>query len=1184
MSDTDNLSKKSEVALREEKILEFWKENRIFQKSLEKEHPKGDFVFYEGPPTANGKPGIHHLESRAFKDVIPRFKTMQGFRVRRKAGWDTHGLPVELEVEKQLGLKSKKEIEQYGIAEFNKKCKESVWKYLEEWERFTDRIAFWVDKDDPYITYKPNYIESVWNIVKNISDKNLLYKDYKVVPWCPRCGTGLSSHELAQGYENVKELSVYVKFKVIGEENTYLLAWTTTPWTLPGNVALAVGKDIEYERVTFSPNIEKFEGGEKIKSTKDNPNRGHSYWLAKNILDRYLGKLEFGKLLDTMVTRTGEVVKGEKLVGLRYEPLYSFMDASLPESEKQKLSNAFKVYPADFVTTADGTGIVHTAVMYGQDDFVLGTKVGLPKHHLVDESGKFIKGTGIFEGRFVKDEDVAVDVIKDLAGRGLLLKKEKYEHSYPHCWRCHTPLIYYARDSWYIRMSGLRQELLKENEKINWEPEHIKDGRFGEWLREVKDWALSRERYWGTPLPIWECDKCDERRIVGSVSDLNLKSGNNQYFVMRHGESLSNKELFNDSGFDKNNHLTQKGREQVLGVVESLRNKNLDLIISSPVLRTKETTEIISKELGVEIVFDDRLKEKSFGDYEGKSLKEYQDFYGHEFDKLDKPLPNGENSNDIRKRMGDFIYDTDSKYQNKNILIVSHGTPIYLLYGVASGFDDKEILNNPNYFNNADVKKLDFKPIPHNELYELDLHRPYIDQVELGCTCGGKMKRVREVMDVWFDSGAMPFAQDHYPFENKEFIDGPGYPADYISEAIDQTRGWFYTLHAIGILMGKGRAFKNVICLGHLMDKDGRKMSKSVGNVVNPWEAMDKYGVDILRFWMFSINQPGESKNYDPKTVEENVRKVINLLDNIFKFYETYAGDVKGDEYGHKNILDQWIVAELNKLIEENTKDLENYKVLEPARRIRDFIGEFSTWYIRRSRDRFKEEGDDKKDAILTTKYILLNLSKLLAPFMPLLSEDLYKKLNGKKESVHLEGWPTSSTNSGLFSRFFGRKDENEVVKMMNLTRAVVSAGLEKRSKQNIKVRQPLSKLVVRANWELPEEFRELIKDEVNIKDVVFEKSETLEFILDTNITPELKQEGQAREFMRFVQDMRKNMNLKPSDVVSLNYYTQSDASFIDLYKNEITKVCGLKDIVRANVEEGEDFILEDVKIKIKLP
>ncbi|MGH7249475.1 MAG: class I tRNA ligase family protein, partial [Minisyncoccia bacterium] len=711
--------------------------------------------------TANSKPVLHTMVPFSFKDVLPRYKTMQGYHARRKGGWDTHGLPVELQIEKKLGFKSKKEIEEYGIAEFNKLCKESVWEYIGLWKDFTARMGYWADQENPYVTYHNDYIESVWNIVKEIKKQDLLYKDYKVVPWCPRCGTALSSHELAQGYEDVKDLSVYVKFRLkavpsevegkgpstdSGRADTYLLAWTTTPWTLPGNVALAVGEDIDY--------VEAKVGSEILVLAKD-------------------------KL--SVLTEPYEIVaehKGREMVGMEYEHLYPFLKEGVHENEKGKLMKAFKVYPADFVNTEDGTGIVHTAVMYGQDDFVLGTQIGLPKHHLVGLDGKFLAGTGIFEGRFVKDEEVAVDIIKDLASRGLLFKKEKYEHSYPFCWRCHTPLIYYARDSWYIKMSDpkIKQQLISENEKINWEPEYTRDGRFGEWLREIKDWAVSRERYWGTPLPVWECESCKKVHVVGSIEDLKnkTKKSGNKYFVMRHGEAENNLLNVCSSDMDNIDHLTEKGKKQTENSISFLKNQQIDLIFSSPFVRTVETAEIITKELNIpseNAKTDQRLSEMKEGIPNGRPIAESRQHLKNPEDMYDIGFKNGESIMDVKKRVGDFIYEIDKKYKDKKILIISHGGPIISLLSAVHGFDKNKTMGKERelYFSNGEVKNLNFVSIPHNENYELDLHRPYIDEIKLTCDCGGNLVRVKEVMDVWLDSGAMPFAQDHYPFENREW-------------------------------------------------------------------------------------------------------------------------------------------------------------------------------------------------------------------------------------------------------------------------------------------------------------------------------------------------------------------------------------------------------------------------------
>ena len=1037
------MAEKSERAQREEKILQFWKENKIFEKTLEKKAPKGNFVFYEGPPTANGKPAIHHLEARAFKDAIPRYKTMHGYHVPRKAGWDTHGLPVELEVEKTLGLKSKKEIEEYGIAKFNKECKASVQKYIGDWANFTDRIGYWVNLNDAYFTYDNSYIESVWSILSHVEKRKLLYKDYKVVPWCPRCGTVLSSHELAQGYKDVKDLSVYVKFKVVGEENTYFLAWTTTPWTLLGNIALAVGEKIDYVKIKV---------GEEILI------------LAESRLS----------IIDTEYEII-EKLKGKDLTRLSYGSLYPFLEG--------KSDKSFKVYVADFVNTEDGTGIVHTAVMYGQDDFELGTKVGLPKYHLVDESGHFKEETGFLAGRFVKDEETTVEIIKDLAHRGLLFKKEKHEHSYPHCWRCKTPLIYYARDSWYIRMSELRDKLVSENQKINWEPEHTKEGRFGEWLKEVKDWAISRERYWGTPLPVWQNTDGSKKIVVDSIETLKkyTKTSGNKYFVMRHGEARNNASGVLDLTGDPENHLTQKGKSGAESVGSGLGREQIDLIITSPFLRAHETAIIIQKKLKLPdnvVMIDERLCE----------------------------IEPQEGGIQVRHRMGEFIFDIERRYTNKNILIISHGFPLWVLSRVVkrAPTDQNEKVVP---LGTAELEKISFTPYTHNENFELDLHRPYIDDVVL-IKDGEEYTRIKEVLDVWFDSGAMPFAQNP-----KNVL----YPADFISEAIDQTRGWFYTLHAIGVLMEKGIAYKNVICLGHLLDKDGKKMSKSTGNVVDPWEEMEKHGADALRFWMYSVNQPGESKNFDSAAVDEINRRVFKILDNVYAFYDLYRDrEVEANSIKSENVLDKWILARLNELIRLSTTRLDEYKLLEPTRAIREFIDDLSTWYLRRSREKIK---DGDKDSKQTLYFVLKELSKLMAPFTPFMAEDLYQKLRTENdpESVHLEKWPK------------GGKVDASILKNMENTRRVVSLGLEARSKAGIKVRQPLLELRIKNN-KLGKEFVSLIQDELNVKRVrVYSKMEQ-DIEIDTTLTPALLEEGRVRDAIRAVQEWRKEQGLKPGE------------------------------------------------------
>ncbi len=848
---------------REKEILNFWKENKIFEKSIESRKTGEVFTFFDGPPTANGKPHIGHILTRVVKDIIPRYKTMKGYKVLRKAGWDTHGLPVELEIEKKLGISGKPQIENYGVEPFIKQCKDSVFTYESLWRTMSDRVGFWADMDNPYVTYHNSYIESVWWALKQIWDKGLLYKGHKIVPYCPRCGTSLSSHEVAQGYKDVKDKSAYAKFLVKGTTNEFLLAWTTTPWTLPSNVALTVNADENYVKVALN---------------------GEKYILADALVSKVFGEEEKPEVL--------EKCKGSELKGLEYEPLFDYAKNIVKDQK------AYYVVCDSYVTLTDGTGIVHCAPAFGEDDARVGKDNNLPFVQLVNEEGKFLPEVTDWAGVFVKDADE--DIIKKLKQENKLLKAESYEHSYPFCWRCDTPLLYYARDTWFIAMTKMRDMLVKNNNTVNWMPDNIKQGRFGNFLENVIDWGLSRERYWGTPLPIWECS-CGHREAVGSIEQL-------------------------------------------------------------------------------------------------KSM-----------------------SSDCPE--------------------------------------------------------------------DIELHKPYIDNVHLNCPkCNGTMTRVTEVIDCWFDSGCMPFAQWHYPFENKEIFN-ENFPADFISEAIDQTRGWFYTLMAISTLLFDKAPYKNVIVLGHVQDKDGKKMSKHTGNVVDPWTVLDKQGADAVRWYFYTNSSPWLPNRFYEEAVNEGQRKFMGTLWNTYAFFVLYANIDNFDpnnytlEYDKLPPMDKWILSKLNSLVKFVDNGLKNYKLTETSRAMSEFVDELSNWYVRRSRERFwgKDMPQDKVNAYMTLYTVLTTITKLSAPFTPFMAESIYQNLVCKvskdaPESVHLCDFPTYDES------LIDKKLEED----MDTVLSIVVAGRAGRNTANIKNRQPIGNMFVKSNTKLDTMFIDIIKEELNIKNVEF--------------------------------------------------------------------------------------------------
>ncbi len=876
---------------REKEVEKFWKDNDIFRKSMESRKQGETYTFYDGPPTANGKPHIGHVLTRVIKDMIPRYRTMKGYMVPRKAGWDTHGLPVELEVEKLLGLNGKEQIEEYGMEPFIKKCKESVWKYKGMWEDFSGTVGFWADMDDPYVTYHDDFIESEWWALKEIWNKKLLYKGFKIVPYCPRCGTPLSSQEVAQGYKTVKERSAVVRFQVVGED-AYFLAWTTTPWTLPSNVALCVNPDETYCKVKAAD--------------------GYTYYMAEALLDKVLGKLaenEGDKAYEVL-----ETYKGTDLERKEYVPLFDFA-AGIIEKQHKK---AHFITCDNYVTMTDGTGIVHIAPAFGEDDANVGRKYDLPFVQLVNGKGEMTEETS-YAGVFVKKADPMI--LKDLEDKGLLFDAPKFEHDYPHCWRCDTPLIYYARESWFIKMTAVKEDLVRNNNTVNWIPESIGKGRFGDWLENIQDWGISRNRYWGTPLNVWECE-CGHQECIGSRQELAERSGN------------------------------------------------------------------------------------------------------------------------------------------------------------------------------PDAAKV-------------ELHRPYIDEVTFQCPdCGKDMHRVPEVIDCWFDSGAMPFAQHHYPFENKELFEQQ-FPAQFISEAVDQTRGWFYSLMAESTLLFNKSPYENVIVLGHVQDENGQKMSKSKGNAVDPFEALETYGADAIRWYFYINSAPWLPNRFHGKAVQEGQRKFMGTLWNTYAFFVLYANIDQFDatkytlEYDKLPVMDKWLLSKLNTVVGEVDSNLENYRIPEAARALQEFVDEMSNWYVRRSRERFWAKGmeQDKINAYMTLYTALVTISKAAAPMIPFMTEDIYRNLvcsidSSAPESVHLCDFPT------VDEKLIDKQLEEDMEALLK----TVVMGRACRNTANIKNRQPISTMFIKAPFTLGAFYQEIIEDELNVKKVVFTE-DVREFTTYT-FKPQLKTVG----------------------------------------------------------------------------
>ena len=1136
-----NQNQPKSINEKELEVLNFWQENKIFEKTIDTpagEKPLGDFSFYDGPPFATGLPHFGHILAGTIKDTIPRYQTMQGKSVRRMWGWDCHGLPIENLIEKKLGLKSKKDIEDFGIDKFNRDAYESVLQYDKEWKKIVPRLGRFVDMEHPYKTMDATYTESIWWAWKTLSEKGLAYEGNKMMHICPRCETTLAQSEVGMEYHDVTDISVTAKFELLDSPHTYVLAWTTTPWTLPGNTALAIKKDAEYAKVQ----IEEMEG---------------FYILAKELVESFLQGKSF-KVIETF--------SGESLLGKKYIPPFNyFTGADLEHKE-----NIYKIWHADFITLDTGTGIAHEAPAFGADDMELAKANNIPIIKHIKMDGTFIPSVTDFAGMKVKvagdTQSADIEIIKWLAHNGKLFDKKKIIHSYPLCWRCKTPLLNYATSSWFVDVPKMKEKLLSENQKIGWTPSHMRDGRFGKWLEGAREWAVSRSRYWGAPLPVWK-NEDGEAVMIGSLKELAEKNKNkpkNAYYVMRHGESMSNEKNVFETHGDKDNHLTEKGKKQVSDAAEGLKDLGLDMIISSPFVRTMETSGIVSSLLNLPIIVEDKLHEYKMGVFDGRSASEYLGHFGQTYVKFDARPEGGETHREMMDRVMSAVMSFEEKYEGKKILIVTHGGPSRMLFVGGELITEEEILEDDKsldiqfYLKNAGVRKLDLKLVPRDETGAVNLHRPYIDEIELAID-GKTYKRIGDVFDCWFESGAMPFASIHYPFENKEIFKKNN-PADFIAEGLDQTRGWFYSLINLGVGLFDVAPYKHVIVNGLVLAESGVKFSKSDKNYTDPMELVGKYGADAVRYALLSSPVvKGESVQFSDDSVDEVYKKVISRTENVVSLYKMNDTLSVLENNNSKNILDVWILSRLNELINCSTKGYDNYLLDEAVKGVDSFVDDLSVWYVRRSRDRLKGDVgiDEQKLAYETMKFVLINFAKVIAPVMPFMAERIYKEVGGSKESVHLESWPK------------GGEVNDALNKEMKEVREVVSLALMKRTESKIGVRQPLAKLFVIK--ELSDEYKKIIADEVNVKEVVFGDEVKLDIIL----TDELMKEGELRNLMRQVQDARKEKGLSPKDLVKLNI-SASEEHFGNVFNVQLKSTCKISEINwKAQDVEGNEIKFE---------
>jgi len=1154
-----------DLAKKEKKILKFWQTNKIFAKSIEQRKGRPVFSFYDGPPFATGKPHYGHILPTAIKDTILRYQAMRGYQVPRRVGWDCHGLPVENLVEKELGIKDKKDIEK-DIVRFNSACRSSVFRCVKDFQNTLEKVGRWADYDNAYATLDNDYIESVWWVFSKLWDQGLVYKGYRVTPYCPRCGTALSNFEVNLGYRDIEEESVYIKFKVVsdvilnpddsrGEEsrgkstgsfanaqddknkyarndNTYFLVWTTTPWTLPANVALAVNPDQDYAEVKAGDEI-------LILANQRLSELGKEYQILKQL-------------------------KGKDLLGLKYQPLYNF----------RKLDKkSHYVIAGDFVSMEDGTGIVHIAPAFGEEDMQLGKQNDLPIVLNVNLDGTFSDEVKPWAGLKVKEADPKI--IEDLKQKNLLYKTARTTHAYPFCWRCESPLLYYALDSWYVAVTKFKDQLIKNNRSIHWVPNHLKYGRFGKWLEGVKDWSISRSRFWGAPIPIWQCSKCNKIKVISDRIQIAEKTGlYNILYLTRHAQAKNNLLSINDCKItSKKCPLSAKGKKDVLALAKKLKQEKIDLIYSSPNLRARQTAEILAAKLNTPVIIDNNLKEYQSGKYDGLPTSALGDLFRDKSEWISKKIPGVETLKDARRRMEKFVKAINEKHKGKKILVISHGHPLWMLKGYLAGVDIEKSIYLP-YFDHA----MPFKMLDRF----VDLHKPYIDEIKLKCDCGGLMERIIDVFDCWFESGSMPYSQWHYPFENKDFVEET-FPANFISEGIDQTRGWFYTLHVLAaaltlkdIGLGKNQpAFRNVVVNGLILDPQGKKLSKKLGNYIDPQIVFSKYGADALRYFMLASTPMGEDYKVSEKAIEEVWRRVISTLYNTYIFFDSYLPKDFKINFNRlpktKVLLDRWILSLFNQLNDELVQYLNDYELVKACRLFDSFIDDLSNWYVRRSRARFQKQqlDADKKQAASVYGYVLFNLCKLMAPFTPFIAEEIYLNLaqrsSGKLPlSVHLCDYP--KPNQKAVSKTLNQQ--------MAQVRQLTASGLAQRAQNGIKVRQPLAKAEIKLK-NFNKAMISLVAEELNVKEVKINSKLSSDIELDLKITSVLKEEGAIRDLIRQIQGARKDAKLKPQHKIYIRYSTSVQGhKIIDKWQKEI-KEQARAEKMEAGQKKKERFLVE---------